>query len=445
MPTHDFKNIGDVLDFELLRGTIKTVDSATDTCTVDVDGSTVDALIFYHCKPDSIARASGAIEGAAGGFKVGDEVIVLKKYDGSAIKVIAHTDGVHRCGGEEYVVITASFASMAESATMVWKCSENKIEINPCPSTDSAYLEWLSKKTDTGSNLYSESVKCGTQTPWINLPAGYSQPSGCQLLIPGGVDTGSESGDGSNGSATNDWQALGPNIPGNTMPESVYALVVMPDSPTEVVGLRTRSQMSSSWVTDSETDIYIRNRTRSLTFYGPFGILNQFAGAEVYKSHPVWGILFDYQSMIPEWPALIDPEWSDNKKYARGRVWYGSDISGQYTDRTIANLLMVHYTPCEYQYEKSFIPITIPEDGGLPEGGGYVEAESWSFSSSRTVAVQAQIIYNPEGIGATDWVSEGRNATLEAAIVDLVELAYELNSVPVNEIRDLRVQMTIKQ
>lgn len=46
-------------------------------------------------------RANGAIEGAAAGFSVGDEVIVLKKYDDSVIRVIGHTDGVRACGWKE--------------------------------------------------------------------------------------------------------------------------------------------------------------------------------------------------------------------------------------------------------------------------------------------------------------------------------------------------------
>ena len=48
MPTIDFKNIGDVLNFELLRGTIVTLDSATDACTVNVGGAIFTALLFYH-------------------------------------------------------------------------------------------------------------------------------------------------------------------------------------------------------------------------------------------------------------------------------------------------------------------------------------------------------------------------------------------------------------
>lgn len=43
-------------------------------------------------------RANGAIEGAAAGFSVNDEVIVLKKRDDTIIKVIGHTDGIRQCG-----------------------------------------------------------------------------------------------------------------------------------------------------------------------------------------------------------------------------------------------------------------------------------------------------------------------------------------------------------
>jgi len=97
MPTHDFIDVGDVLNFDIIRGTIVTIDSVTDTCTVTVGGDALTALLCYHCDPDSVARDSGAIEGAADGFEVGDEVIVLKRKDNGVVKVIGHTDGIRRC------------------------------------------------------------------------------------------------------------------------------------------------------------------------------------------------------------------------------------------------------------------------------------------------------------------------------------------------------------
>jgi len=48
MPRFNFGTVGELQDYQFLRGTIKSIDSATDTCTVDVDGSVVSALLFYH-------------------------------------------------------------------------------------------------------------------------------------------------------------------------------------------------------------------------------------------------------------------------------------------------------------------------------------------------------------------------------------------------------------
>ncbi len=48
MPRINFPTIGDIQDFEFLQGTIKSIDSSTDTCTVEVDGSVMSALLFYH-------------------------------------------------------------------------------------------------------------------------------------------------------------------------------------------------------------------------------------------------------------------------------------------------------------------------------------------------------------------------------------------------------------
>ncbi len=48
MPTLEFSNIGAVLDYEFLKGTIVNLDTAEDTCTVNVGGSTLAAVLFYH-------------------------------------------------------------------------------------------------------------------------------------------------------------------------------------------------------------------------------------------------------------------------------------------------------------------------------------------------------------------------------------------------------------
>jgi hypothetical protein len=105
MPTHDFKDIGDVLNYEFLQGTIATIDTATDTCTVSVGGSVIPALLFWHSSPDDVLRSNGAIEGAAENFGEGDTVVVMKKIGGSELsdsKVLYGGGGGDWHGGVPY-------------------------------------------------------------------------------------------------------------------------------------------------------------------------------------------------------------------------------------------------------------------------------------------------------------------------------------------------------
>ena len=111
MPVHDFVDIGDVLKHELLQGTIVTLDTETDTCTVSVGGVVYSALIFYHCEPDSTLRSNGAIQDGATGFQIGDQVFVMKKITDtpalSDVKVVGLVNGCRHCdsGGEGYYVV----------------------------------------------------------------------------------------------------------------------------------------------------------------------------------------------------------------------------------------------------------------------------------------------------------------------------------------------------
>ena len=113
MPTIDFIDIGDVLNYEFLQGTLKTINTDDDTCTVEVNGTTYPAVCFYHCSAAGTLRSNGAIEGAAMGFiknyhdwyykiPVTDKVIVMKKKDDSVVKVIGYVDIIRKC----YVVPT---------------------------------------------------------------------------------------------------------------------------------------------------------------------------------------------------------------------------------------------------------------------------------------------------------------------------------------------------
>ncbi|MFA5152549.1 MAG: hypothetical protein WC554_08330 [Clostridia bacterium] len=108
MPTIDFIDIGDVLNYEFLQGTLKSINTDDDTCTVEVSGVTYPAVCFYHCGATGTLRSNGAIEGAAMGFiktywdyyykiPATEKVIVMKKRDNSIVKVIGYVDIIRRC------------------------------------------------------------------------------------------------------------------------------------------------------------------------------------------------------------------------------------------------------------------------------------------------------------------------------------------------------------
>ena len=112
MPTIDFIDIGDVLNYEFFQGTLKTINTNDDTCTVEVNGTVYQAVCFYHCQDDGYPaqtiRSNGALSGAAMGFiknynnwyykiPATDKVIVMKKRDNSVVKVIGYVDIIRKC------------------------------------------------------------------------------------------------------------------------------------------------------------------------------------------------------------------------------------------------------------------------------------------------------------------------------------------------------------
>ena len=334
----------------------------------------------------------------------------------------------------EYVVIRAYFTSLTKSAVLVWDPRQNKIEMTVRDDDDAAYTAWLSGKTASGSNLFGGRVSCGFATNWRIYwggdPLSGQQPSGCQLLIPGGIDIGWVNHPIYN-YIYNDILAMLTNLPASfILPECAHVPVQLPGSPTAYTGFRTRSQAELFGAPDTEYDA-----TRDLYFYGPLGLLGKHDG--VRSRHYVPG--YEYYGgptigdwhMIPDWRAATNPSWTPEKNYAQGRHWYGTDLKGQYSARTIANVCMVHYTSCDYHWQDWV------EDEGADE--------TWTFASQRTVHVQAQAVYDADGTTGKGWVMEGRNATLEEAITDLIDYAYNLNGVPVNEIRDCQLAVAIMQ
>ena len=107
MPLKNFQTVGELQDYEYLKGVITEVNSDNDTCSLTIGGTAHASVpIFYHCNPDVAERDNGALEGAAAAFAVDDQVVVLKNRDNDKIFVVAHVEDKKPCGGLMLVVFT---------------------------------------------------------------------------------------------------------------------------------------------------------------------------------------------------------------------------------------------------------------------------------------------------------------------------------------------------
>jgi hypothetical protein len=457
MPTHDFTDIGDVLNYELLKGIITAIDSATDTCMVNVGGVVVPALLFYHCEPDSIARENGAIEGASGGFSVDDEVIVLVNNDKSVIKVIGHTDGIRHCGNP--IVFTISLLRWQENpprdqlgypylkkSVFVWDPQSNRLKKALVDYDDDAFQAWyeLQEQVEDQSSLFSTPrTLCGKDVTGLLE----TRPSGCPELIPEMVDTfynrdsavivgvGADDEDMYQRVYDNgyDIKAYGDAsielYESIRYPLSFFHTILLPDSPVSKVGFRIRKefQVNGSTIEDIYhliTGSIVVNLLKD-TFYGPLGEIGSFVGRKsqtyVHYYPDLYGsyIYEDYHIPAYEEGAI---EGSGGIKY------FSSFLTGIYTGKIIVNACVVQL-------------LGLLKQVSLMDNAILYDVET--VDPNRTIFVSAQALHVPQGTAGYDWVTRGRNTALETQIIAAINLAYSLNEIPANEIRTCRIGIKI--
>jgi hypothetical protein len=148
MPTLNYENVGALVEYDYLQGTISALYPDDDTADVSgVCGNLSRIPIFYHCHPDSVARSNGALEGSASGFREGDLVVVLKtsgdaksnlysldkikltgsngKATGPGYFVVGHYNGVRKCAGSGVVMIYAKRDYPFEEYMFIWDVATN--------------------------------------------------------------------------------------------------------------------------------------------------------------------------------------------------------------------------------------------------------------------------------------------------------------------------------
>jgi len=383
----------------------------------------------------------------------------------------------------EYAVFTVQLTSLTEKRIIVWDIPGNKLFMGPIAETDANYISWMQRKTETGSPLFSAQFYCGNSQSAVANNPGCN--TGCPLLAPGMVDTFSKSGKfwndvgedayGSYGYSdyTAHWNISAMYQPDmgyslRWFPRSFYANILLPGSPVAATGLRIHTMIDNEEFEGREKDAtqYWSNKIyrSKYKFYGIFGAFREdeadFERVRTTQSYiiaqgPVYGYL-DNDRHIPEYYPVHDYRFSDAKNYITEKFWSGSSLYGKYSERSIANVIMMQFTgitleqdfngsnPYNPAYSGDYIyPESIGCNVSWTDGYGYYAKYKWTPDESRTVMVQAQALNCPDGSEGIDFISHGNNAELSDLIKQAIEQAYAANNLPINEIRDCHVGVNI--
>jgi hypothetical protein len=363
---------------------------------------------------------------------------------------------------DEWAVFVVGFASLPIAVAVVWRVRDNVLHTAPCDFTNPAFQAWYTSKTIIGNSLFgafahdkahphklrpdladTDIIDCHSDAynPLAPIPPIFTETAYASVMLPpvttppqySGLRTSKEN---KLTGATKyryliQWTYV-PLPPGAIESRFWYEYQDEYIEPADYPGYQPRtggpapceyySVDYANWEMHSSGGF-------DYQFYGPLGLMGSYTSSKdgvLYE----WGLTEGTDVDIPWWTSVTNSAWSDAKNFAMGRHWYGSSASGRFSDRTIVNVCMVHYTPCSYYYKYQ---------------GGYYEAESWTFDPGRIILVQAQAIWIPAGTTGHDWVASGRNMALEAQLEAAIEMAYSLNSVPGNEIRDCHITTSIVQ
>jgi len=260
------------------------------------------------------------------------------------------------------------------------------------------------------------------------------------------------------------------DIGGEVFPETIYGTISIPNSPKTYTGIRTSQQFISIesnnnyrydylttvdgkpvivsfpyYFEDFSHYVLVRWYQRHVhqydyEFWGPFGKFGSFTRRD---SRDV-----EYGSITTDWEEIIKeyiPPWQEHDvssddseliKYANNRRWYDSSMSGIYTDKILAHLYVVQFS--RSSYKSVYIR---PEDS---TGYEKPDIEYWTFDQ-RVINVQAQAIFQNDGIEGVDWMAKGRTQGFETPIRESIIQAYLVNGIPGNEVRRTLITIEIVQ
>jgi hypothetical protein len=350
-------------------------------------------------------RDNGAVEGGSGGFTVGDEVILIRKFSDNKIYVMAHTDGIKPCG-DDLIIIILEISGKAKKSVLVWDPEKNAVAdkigvVTPCDYDDAKFTSWYSTiKKDTVSDLFSsvtyyqrteQDVAIGGMTESYSS----SIPSSCQLLVPGANDTVNVTVIDKH--VTQDYVI---NTYGDLNPYPIFKRPVssIRMHGSEAFGLRVSRTTHSDTVTIDGFG-YTYDATSALRFFGPFN-----------QTTPL-GILDT--TLSSSYPDVGDGHHAYRDLVVNKYIPTPPLMFGVKGKKCVTDISIHHFVPCNGSYDYSV--------------GTYSNVLQ-TADADPVIYVNSQALFFEDDYKDEALIPYGDNPLLSAQIITAIRLLLTLNA-----------------
>lgn len=399
---------------------VSEIEGGTDTCDLTLEESKstqqdldVNQATTLSNVPIDYMDCNGA------GFEVGDVATVkFTNQDWSSPVVIGYKKEPKYCHPIVMISVTLrrlkidqywypgqGSSEFLKSAVMVWDPKNDKLLKGPVSSIDADFLKWYGYR-DIVSSTNVPSYECGTidgnagclDRNAMMLPEGYTQPSGCQILIPGGEDFYKWFESTDPYPHIFQYHVLAANrnqYPSeySEHPRSAYINSIIGDNedPT-VTGIRSETQCDGI-----SSGAFLSAATYTFNYHTPLG----GGSKETYVEYGSVG--------------------GGNYGYL-----YNFDLQDMYMGFDFK--LLMRYN------KRIFVNICVRQHMYTRYYAGPEPAATETLP--REIIIEGNALYDRNKIYDVNWIGAGRNATFEAAVKSAIEQAYTLNGITDNYVRE---------
>lgn len=432
--------------------TIAETEGGTDYCDVTLEASVSTQQTLDVNQTTTLSNVEiDYMDCNGAGFKVGDIVVVqFISQNWDSPKVIGYKTEPKYC---HHIALIAVFLrrltqplygitdnpdknfteqNFPKKAVIAWDAKNNKLLKGPVDYDDANFQKWYQMRDEVTSS-HASCVSCGTvdSLPSVTM----TQPSGCPLLVPGGVDT---------------WY-VGPTAPDLTVPSATSKQILAANAPMGEIydySMHPVSRYIQTTIGDNEEMTTTGVRTESVSS-GTDGIVGEkWTDPNGYDEYGNWHVTGDWISYTHTSQATYT--YTYHTPLGGGSDTWGVTVvvtkspNGDVVANSSGFDMIESYHSFDLNlflaYTKNvFVDVCVRQKTMTRHPASVNYYEGVRTILPREIYVEGNALYDRNSVYSVDWITAGRNSTFEAAVKSAIEQAYTINGITDNYVREARL------